>query len=224
MVERERLNQLRQKLQKHFNLSELKTLLFELGIDHQELSYTNQVELTREIVAFFVRQETVPKLMQACIRARPSANWGLPWRYPNSVPYLGCIGAGRVYIRPPEEWKYAEDWIDIPSSLHYRIDELFALRAQGNSMIDAGVLDGDFVIVRYQPIVENGELAAMWIEKYEISTLKRFYFNIEEKSVELKPYILGKEGKSKEEANSIIISEGEVVVFGKVVWVVRETK
>ena len=49
----------------------------------------------------------------------------------------------------------------------------FALRCKGDSMIDAHIYDGDIVYIRKQPIVDNGEIAAVIID--DEATLKRFY-------------------------------------------------
>src|SRR3989338_4105498 len=51
--------------------------------------------------------------------------------------------------------------------------EHFALKVKGDSMINAGILDGDFVIVRQQPAVQNGEIAVALLE--DEATVKRFY-------------------------------------------------
>ena len=51
----------------------------------------------------------------------------------------------------------------------------FALRCKGDSMIDARIMDGDIVYIRQQPIVENGEIAAVLID--DEATLKRVYLS-----------------------------------------------
>ncbi len=52
--------------------------------------------------------------------------------------------------------------------------ELVAMQIEGDSMIDAGILDGDYVVIRRQQTVENGEIAAVFIEGE--GTLKRLYY------------------------------------------------
>lgn len=49
----------------------------------------------------------------------------------------------------------------------------FCLKAKGDSMINARIMDGDVVFIRRQPVVENGEIAAVAID--DEATLKRFY-------------------------------------------------
>ena len=51
--------------------------------------------------------------------------------------------------------------------------ELFALRVSGDSMIDAGILDDDYVIIKKQPVANDGDIVVAMIDKAE-ATLKRF--------------------------------------------------
>ena len=62
-------------------------------------------------------------------------------------------------------------------------DELFGLRVQGESMIEAGILDGDVIVVRPQNNAENGEIVVAMIE--DEATVKRIYY--EKKRVRLQP-------------------------------------
>ena len=87
------------------------------------------------------------------------------------VPLLGTIAAGAPILADD----HIEDYIEI--SLDVKAD--FALRVQGDSMIDANIHDGDIVFIHQQPSVENGEIAAvMLIDETTsdgIATLKRVY-------------------------------------------------
>ena len=51
--------------------------------------------------------------------------------------------------------------------------ELFALRVSGDSMMDAGILDNDYVIIKKQPVANDGDIVVAMIDKVE-ATLKRF--------------------------------------------------
>ena len=65
-----------------------------------------------------------------------------------------------------------EGYIPLRSrNLHSR--DLFALRVKGESMINAGILDGDIVIIRRTPIAQNGDIVVALIE--DEATVKRFY-------------------------------------------------
>jgi repressor LexA len=52
-------------------------------------------------------------------------------------------------------------------------DDVFMLRVRGDSMINAGIFDGDLVAIRQQPMASNGEIVAAMIEGE--ATIKRFY-------------------------------------------------
>ncbi|RLJ05433.1 MAG: repressor LexA, partial [Candidatus Aenigmatarchaeota archaeon] len=87
----------------------------------------------------------------------------------------------------------------------------FALRVQGESMVNAGILDGDFVLVKQQPVAEQGEIVVVLIE--DEATVKKFYKN--RNKIKLKP--------ENEAMNPIVVDsqESSVRIIGKVVGVVR---
>jgi repressor LexA len=76
-----------------------------------------------------------------------------------SVPVLGAIAAGQPILAEEQ----AEDELTLPSSLVGH-GSLFALRVKGDSMIEAAICDGDFVVVRRQPVAENGDIVAAMID------------------------------------------------------------
>lgn len=86
-----------------------------------------------------------------------------------SIPLLGMIAAGSPIeaIEIPEK-------IRVQKSLLSRSGEHFALRVQGDSMVDEGIFDGAVVVIRKQPTVENGETAVALVNKNEV-TLKKIY-------------------------------------------------
>lgn len=90
----------------------------------------------------------------------------MPMPKMNKIPLLGQIACG-VPILAEEN---ITDHIDLPE--HINAD--FALRCNGDSMIGAGINDGDIVYVRHQPEVFNGQIAAVIVGDDE-ATLKRFY-------------------------------------------------
>lgn len=86
------------------------------------------------------------------------------------VPILGRVTAG-VPISAIENH---EGYVNFdPQGKRYRRDELFALKVKGVSMIDAGILDGDLVIVRKTESAENGEIVVAMID--DEATVKTFY-------------------------------------------------
>lgn len=81
------------------------------------------------------------------------------------IPLVGTIACGAPILADGN----IEEYIDLPK--HIRAD--FALTCKGDSMIGAGIKNGDVVYIRKQSIVENGQIAAILIE--DEATLKRFY-------------------------------------------------
>lgn len=84
-----------------------------------------------------------------------------------SIPLLGEIACGEPIYADEDRESYIEIGTDIKAD--------FCLRAKGDSMINARILDGDIVFIRKQPIVNNGEIAAVIID--DEATLKRVYYN-----------------------------------------------
>lgn len=88
------------------------------------------------------------------------------------IPFLGPIAAGEPIPHPDAE---PLGWIRIPRPWLADGNGLFALRVQGDSMIDALVGDGDLIIVKPAPEVEDGEMAVVWLTDRHETTLKRVY-------------------------------------------------
>ena len=86
----------------------------------------------------------------------------------NRVPLVGQIACGTPILAEEN----IEDYVDLPQ--HIRAD--FALTCHGDSMINAGIRNGDVVYIRKQDQVENGQIAAVRIGDEE-ATLKRFYYD-----------------------------------------------
>lgn len=72
-----------------------------------------------------------------------------------TVPLVGRIAAGAPVLAE----EHVEDHLALPSSITGG-GELFALRVAGDSMIDAGILDGDMVVVRRQDVAADGDIVA----------------------------------------------------------------
>ena len=85
-----------------------------------------------------------------------------------SVPLVGSVTAGQPILAVEN----IEDYVPLPRD--FASDEAtFMLRIKGDSMIDAGILDGDYVVVRQQPDAINGDIAVAPLE--DEATVKRFY-------------------------------------------------
>ena len=87
-----------------------------------------------------------------------------------NIPILGRVTAGAP-ILAVENY---EGYIHYPAGLRALPDnEMFALRVSGTSMIEAGILDGDIVIVEKTPFAENGDIVVALID--DEATVKTFY-------------------------------------------------
>lgn len=94
----------------------------------------------------------------------------LPYKEGRTVPLIGSIACGTPIL--------ADENIEKEIMLPEDISADFCLRCKGDSMINARIYDGDIVFIRKQPMVENGEIAAVLIDEMaDVSeaTLKRVY-------------------------------------------------
>lgn len=119
------------------------------------------------------------------------------------ISLLGTIAAGQ-----PIEAITDIETIEVPKDQLSKSGEHYALRVEGNSMIDDGIYDGDVVVIRKQPTAENGETVVALINENEV-TLKRIYrekhgFRLQPANPSIKP-----------------IFTKELVVQGKVISVIR---
>jgi len=121
-----------------------------------------------------------------------------------SVPLIGTVTAGQ----PIFAYENYEDYFTFPVG-EFKGDDLFMLRVQGTSMIDAGIMNGDKIIVRRQQTAENGEIVVALVE--DSATVKRFY----RKNGQI---ILHPEN---EELSDMIFDPEEVSILGKVVGLMR---
>jgi len=94
-----------------------------------------------------------------------------------AVPLLGTIAAGKSIPVPTEEtWHtIVHQMVDVPAGMLPRNIQAYALRVEGNSMVDAYVDDGDIVILEATPAAENGEMVAAWLTERQETTLKKLY-------------------------------------------------
>ena len=86
------------------------------------------------------------------------------------VPLLGKITAGN----PIEAIENPDEFISLPSNLIPAKETIFTLKVSGESMINAGILDGDIVIIQKQNTARNGDIIAAMTPENEV-TLKTFY-------------------------------------------------
>ncbi|HVP21029.1 MAG TPA: transcriptional repressor LexA [Anaerolineaceae bacterium] len=135
------------------------------------------------------------------------------------IPVLGRIVASAPIPMPASDLAYfdSESGVDIARSLlpREKVNDLFALEVQGDSMIDAMVNDGDIVVMKSANEAKNGEMVAVWLDDNDETTLKYFYR--ESNRVRLQP--------ANPTMNPIYIDNPDRLrIMGKVVMVIRQVK
>lgn len=157
----------------------------ELGMSQQELAYKlgyksrstiNKIELglrdinQSKISEFAIALSTTPAYLMGWEEpAEVHATNMLPLPKRGKKPLLGTIACGE----PLTAVQNIEEYVVVPTDV--KCD--FAVRCEGDSMIDARIYDGDIIYVKEQPDVENGEIAVVLIDNQSESrsTLKRVY-------------------------------------------------
>ena len=92
---------------------------------------------------------------------------------PPSSEILSLALIGRVAAGRPIEAVEVQKSVDVPPSLVSQRDPHFVLEVQGDSMIDAGILDGDYVVIRQKKTAQNGETVVALVNNE--ATIKRYY-------------------------------------------------
>ena len=109
-----------------------------------------------------------------------------------AVPILGAIAAGEPLLIPDDSFSSFSSSDHETISLTREIvpddPRVYALRVNGDSMIDALVNDGDIVVLRQEDDEpRRGEMVAAWLRDEQETTLKRYYPEVENDRVRLQP-------------------------------------
>ncbi len=128
-----------------------------------------------------------------------------PWGRNVPVPLVGTVTAG-VPIFADQN---VQDVFSFPQNLIGTTDRTFMLRVKGESMINAGILDGDFVMVKQQEDASDGDIVVALVDQ-EGATVKRFFH--EKDCIRLQP----------ENDHMEPFYEKDVTVLGKVIGVYRK--
>ena len=120
----------------------------------------------------------------------------------NYVPILGTVPAGEPLLATEN----IESRVPVPEEM-FPGQDLFMLRVSGDSMIEAGILDGDMVVVSQQSTAEAGEIVVALLE--DEATVKHFYPR--QDTIELRP--------ANPAMEPIVSAQAEII--GKVVGVIR---
>ena len=130
------------------------------------------------------------------------------------VDVLGVIAAGQPIPAPDDTASLSvQETVRLTRDIvRGERDGVYALRVQGNSMIDALINEGDIVLLRHQQSADNGDMVAVWLHQNCETTLKRFYH--EGKRIRLQP--------ENDAVKPIYADPRDVRIQGKVVAVIRQ--
>ena len=109
-------------------------------------------------------------------------------RYRLQVPIIGQIAAGKpIPVPTPDTWDVtaSAETLEVTEDLTRGGEGVYALKVKGSSMVDALINDGDIILMQYVNVVENGEMAAVWLKAEKEVTLKKVY--IEPGRIRLQP-------------------------------------
>jgi repressor LexA len=159
---------------------------------------------TLQRLGFLRRDPSKPRAIE--VRWDPQSGAAVERRPIRHVPLVGEVAAGTDVLAQEN----VEEVVPVPADLTGDGD-LFMLKVRGDSMIDAGILDGDFVVVRAQPEARNGEIVVAGIPGEE-ATVKTYTRQGDQ--VVLLP--------SNERLSPMEFSAADVQIFGRVVTVMRK--
>ena len=148
------------------------------------------------------RDPTKPRAIEILENDDDAADFQLSFK---RVPIVGKVTAGEPILATEN----IEDYFPLPDRFVGDHEDVFMLQVVGDSMIEAGIFDGDYVIVRQQQTAENGDIVVAMTEDDE-ATVKRFYrergyFRLQPENSSMAPLLLQK-----------------VTILGKVIGLFRE--
>ena len=152
---------------------------------------------------FLTRDPTKPRALE--LHYESSSGSAIDRRPVRHVPLVGDVAAGTGVLAAEN----IEETIPMPEDFTGS-GQLFMLKVRGESMIDAGILDGDYVVVRQQPTAEAGEIVVAGIPGEE-ATVKTFLRR--RGKVVLQP--------ANPAMDEMVFDAGDVEIYGKVVSLLR---
>jgi len=161
---------------------------------------------TLQKMGFLRRDPTKPRAIE--VRFDTNSEVAMERRPSRHVPLIGDVAAGTGVLAQEN----VEDLIPLPTDFTGE-GELFMLRVRGDSMIEAGILDGDFVVARQQTVAENGDIVVAGIpgDEATIKTFKKSGNNIT-----LVP--------SNSSMKPMVFTSDEVQIYGILVTVMRKVR
>jgi repressor LexA len=172
-----------------------------VGLTSPSTVHTHLASLQR--LGFLRRDPTKPRAIE--VRYDPNSGAAVERRPVRHVPLVGDVAAGTDVLAQEN----VEELLPLPADFCGDGD-LFMLRVRGDSMIDAGILDGDFVVAKAQDAAEKGDVVVAGIPNEE-ATVKTF--NRRGSKVVLEP--------SNPRLSPMEFEPEDVTVYGRVVTVLR---
>ncbi len=173
----------------------------EVGLSSPSTVHSHLATLQR--LGYLRRDPSKPRAIEVCFDA--SSHMIAERRPARHIPLVGDVAAGTDVLAQEN----VEELLPLPADF-VPDGDLFMLRVRGDSMIESGILDGDFVVVAAAPTARNGEIVVAGIPGEE-ATVKT-YQRVGNK-VHLVP--------SNPRLTTMIFDLDQVTVFGRVVTVLR---
>ena len=170
-----------------------------VGLTSSSTVHAHLAVLQRE--GYLRRDPTKPRAIE--VRYDPASKVVAEQRPVRHVPLVGDVAAGTGVLAQEN----IEELVPLPEDFTGS-GSLFMVQVRGDSMVDDGILDGDFVVVRQQPDADDGDTVVAGIPDGE-ATVKRF--RRDGSSVVLTP--------ANERLSPMVFDAEDVVVYGKVVTV-----
>lgn len=173
-----------------------------VGLNSSSTVHSHLATLQR--LGYLRRDPTKPRAIE--VSWDSGSNTAMERRPARHVPLVGDVAAGTDVLAEEN----LEELLPLPEDFTGD-GQLFMLRVRGESMIDAGILDGDFVVVRQEPTANNGDIVVAGIpgDEATVKTYKR-----RGNKIVLEP--------SNETMEDLVYPADEVTIFGKVVTVLRK--
>ncbi len=157
------------ELKSKSGIHRLITALEERGFIRRLAHRARAIEIVR-LPDAMARPAFKPRLIAGDRPAQPKAALPVVVDTPSvEIPVMGRIAAGT----PIEAIAEVSHHVSVPGSMLSGRGQHYALEVKGDSMIDAGINDGDVVVIREQVTAENGDIVVALVEDHE-ATLKRF--------------------------------------------------
>ena len=176
-----------------------------------EISSTSVVNYHLNVLekqGYIRRHPEVSRGIELLIQSPVSESWV-------QVPVIGQIAAGEpIPVPTPDVWDVtaSAETLGVTRDLTRGMEGVYALRVKGSSMVDALINDGDIVLMQYVSVVENGEMAAVWLKAEKEATLKKVY--VEPDRIRLQP--------ANSQMEPIYTEPNNVEIQGRVIAVIRQ--